>query len=87
MDGIDLMLRAARKALRSVDPEIEAAAQRAVTRLQELDARTVEPIRKHMASIDTGRIDRLASDVGREMAGFVERIAHRIESEIDASRK
>jgi hypothetical protein len=75
-DGIDLIRRAARKALGSLDPRIEAAAERAVKRLQELDVNAVEELRRR-AGPD---VERLATEVGREIEGFVARVAERVES-------
>jgi hypothetical protein len=82
VDGIDLMLRAARKAMRSVDPRIEQAAERALNTLQELDEKAGEPIRRTVGAIDPKRVETLAAEAGREIASLVERIAGRVESEL-----
>src|SRR5689334_21412970 len=73
VDGIDLMLRAARKTLRSVDPRIEQAAERAVTKLQQLDANAAENFRQRAAEIDP-KLGKLAGEAGREIVGLVERL-------------
>lgn len=75
-DGIDLIRRAARKALGSLDPRVEAAAESAVKRLQELDDNAVEELRRRAGP----EVERLASEVGREIEGFVARVAERVES-------
>ena len=85
VDGIDLMLRAARKTLRSVDPRIEAAAARAVTRLQEFDDALVEDLRRPAKAEPI--LGKLALDAGREMAGLVEQLAARLEKALAHSAK
>jgi len=79
-DGIDLLRRAARKALRSVDPRIEAAAERALSHLQELDEKTVEPLRQKFGPLDPKRLETLVTDVGREFQAALERVTERVES-------
>ena len=82
VDGIDLMLRAARKAMHSLDPRIEQAAERALNTLQEIDEKASEPIRRTVGAIDPKRVEALANDAGRELASLIERIAGRVESEL-----
>jgi hypothetical protein len=89
-DGIDLIRRAARKALGTLDPRIEAAAERAVKRLQELDQNATEAFRRNVPSSphpsDRKRsdtltdVEQLANDVGREIQDFVGRVAERVEA-------
>ena len=79
-DGIDLMLRAARKALKSVDPGIEAAAARAVTRLQELDTQVLDSAREHLGA-EQQKLEQLATEMGRDIAAVVKRVAERIEAD------
>ncbi len=79
-DGIDLIRRAARKALGKLDPRIEAAAERAVKRLQELDTNAVEELRRRAGPEALADIERLANEVGREIEGFVGRVAERVEA-------
>ena len=86
VDGIDLMLRAARKAMRSVDPRIEQAAERALNTLKEIDEKASEPIRRTVGSIDPKRVEALATEAGREIANLVERIAGRVESELSGRK-
>ena len=78
-DGIDLMLRAARKSLRALDPRIEQAAERALTRLQQLDAGATAAL-KERAGLDAKKIENLAAEMGREIAAVVERVSTRVES-------
>jgi hypothetical protein len=78
-DGIDLMVRAARKALRAVDPGIEAAAARAVTRLQELDAQVLDRARGNL-SAEQQKLEALATEMGRDITEVVRRAAERIDA-------
>jgi hypothetical protein len=84
-DGIDLLLRAARKALKSVDPRVEAAAQQAVTRLQALDAQAAEALRKNLG-VDPRQIDELATEIGRDLVAVVQRVAERVEATFGRAR-
>ena len=79
-DGIDLMLRAARKALKSVNPGIEAAAARAVTRLQELDTQVLDSAREHLGA-EQQKLEQLATEMGRDIAAVVKRVAERIDAD------
>jgi hypothetical protein len=79
------MLRAARKTLRSVDPRIEAAAARAVTRLQEFDDALAADLRRPAKAEPI--LGKLALDAGREMAGMVEQLAARLEKALAHSAK
>ena len=79
VDGIDLMLRAARKATRSVEPRIEATAERVVIRLKEFDERVANQSQPR-AALDRKQLEAIATDAGREVAALVERVAHRVES-------
>jgi len=78
-DGIDLMLRAARKALQAVDPRIEAAAAQAVTRLQELDSQVLESARQGLEA-EHQKLEELATEMGRDIAALVKRVAERIDT-------
>jgi len=78
-DGIDLMVRAARKALRTVDPGIEAAAARAVTRLQELDSQVLERARENLGA-EQQKLETLAAELGRDITDVVKRAAERIDA-------
>lgn len=84
-DGIDLMLRAARKALKSVDPGIEAAAARAVTRLQELDDQVLDSAREQLGA-EQRKLEHLAGEMGRDLAALVKRVAERIDAGADKPR-
>jgi len=79
-DGIDLMLRAARKALKSVDPGLEAAAARAVTRLQELDTQVLDSAREHLGA-EQQKLERLATEMGRDIAAVLRRVAESIDAD------
>ncbi len=78
-DGIDLLLRGARKGLRAVDPRIEATAERALLRLQALDAAAVTSFQK-ASGLETAQLEQLTMDVGRDLAAVVERVAARVEA-------
>src|SRR5690349_11005526 len=85
VDGIDLMLRAARKALHSVDPRIEAAAAEALERLRQLDEQASEAARQKLGA-ERGELEKILSDLGRDMASAVERVAKRVDSAFGRSR-
>jgi hypothetical protein len=77
-DGIDLMLRAARKALRAVDPRIEAGAALALQRLRELDEQAEEAARRKLG-MDRGELEKMLSELGRDTMAAVERVTKRID--------
>lgn len=81
-DGLELMLRAARKAVRKVDPtRIEQAGRRALESLESLDAKKVGALGKKAAkNLDPRHIEEVAEDAGRELLNVVERIADRVET-------
>lgn len=79
-DGLDLMLRAARKALHSLDPRIEEVGRRALERLQALDATALETAKRAREQLDMGKLEQAAQDAGREVEKTVERLAKRIET-------
>jgi uncharacterized protein YndB with AHSA1/START domain len=79
VDSIDLMLRAARSALQSVEPRIEATAEQALVRLRLFDE-TVETSSRRTAAHDRKQLEAIATDAGREIAALVERVAERVES-------
>jgi len=82
-DGLDLMLRAARKAMRTLDPRIEETARRALERLEQFDASALSEMgKKAAAKVDPQRLEQVAEEAGREIAGAVERVAQRIEEAI-----
>jgi hypothetical protein len=78
-DGIDLMLRAARRALRAVDPGTEATAERLLIRLKQFDE-SVERQSQSKAALDRKQLDAIANEAGREIAALVERVAQRVET-------
>ncbi len=81
-DGLDLMLRAAKKAVRHVDPQnIEALGRRALGNLEALNKKRVEEVRrKAKHSLDPRRIEEIAEEAGRELWRVVERVAERVDS-------
>lgn len=85
-DGLDLLLRAARKAMHSVDPRLEAAAQRALERLQQFDSEASSALRER-TGIDPKQVEKLAADTGREIASVVERLAKGVEKVFSGSSK
>jgi hypothetical protein len=87
-DGLELMLRAARKAVRSVDPgKIESLGRRAVSSLENLDRKRVGELGKKAAkNLDPRRIEEIAEEAGRELLNVVERVAERVESAVSGSR-
>ncbi len=87
-DGLELMLRAARKAVKSVDPgKIESLGRRAVGHLENLDRKRVGEIGKKAArNLDPRRIEEIAEEAGRELLSVVERVAERVESVVSGSR-
>ena len=78
-DGLDLMLRAARKAARHVDPQnIEALGRRALDNLDALKRRRVEDLRQEARrKLDPRRIEEIAEDAGKELWKVVERVTGR----------
>jgi hypothetical protein len=79
VDSIDLMLRAARSALPSVEPRIEATAERALVRLRLFDD-SVETSSDGAAERDQTELEAIAAEAGREIASLVERVAQRVEA-------
>jgi hypothetical protein len=89
VDGIDLMLRAARRATRSVETRIEATAERVLIRLKQFDE-SVERQSERRAALDRKQLEAIATDAGRDIAALVERVAQRVESVLgrpDESRR
>ncbi len=84
-DGIDLMLRAARKTLRSVDPRTEAAGAKALERLRALDEQAGEVARQRLG-VELGELEKILGELGRDMASAVERVAKRVDGVIGRSR-
>jgi hypothetical protein len=80
---IDLLVRAARKGLGGVDQRLEAATERALLRLQQLDTARLEAL-DDAAGTEGANVEQLAADVGRELADVIERIAERVEAALPA---
>jgi hypothetical protein len=87
-EGLELMLRAARKAVRSVDPsKFEALGRRAVSNLENLDRKRVGELgRKAAKNLDPRRIEEIAEEAGRELLNVVERVAERVETAVAGTR-
>ncbi len=87
-DGLELMLRAARKAVKKVDPSrIEQAGRRALHNLETLDARKVGELGKKAAkNLDPKHIEEVAEEAGRELLSVVERVADRMEAIVNKAR-
>ena len=79
-DGIELLRRAARKTLRAVDPRIEELAERAVTRLKELDEGANKEFSARAAQLQ--ELEKVADETGQQLVAAVERLAERIESAV-----
>ena len=84
-DGLELMLRAARKVVKKVDPaKIESAGRRAMDNLESLDAKKVGDFGKKAAkNLDPKKIEEVAGDAGRELLSVIERVADRMEKIVD----
>lgn len=81
VDGIDLLLRAARKAVGKLDPELERSAQSALERLQALDSGMTRELTERAATL-APRLERVARETGREVVDVVRRLTERIESNV-----
>jgi hypothetical protein len=79
VDSIDLMLRAARSAARSVEPRIEATAERTLVRLHLFDE-NVETLSDQAAALARKQLETITTETGHEIAALVERVAERVES-------
>ena len=82
--GLDLMMRAARKAVRRIDTSrVEQVGRRAIEGLEGLDRRRVGELgRKAVKNLDPRRIEEIAEEAGRELINVVERVADRVETVI-----
>jgi hypothetical protein len=86
-DGLELMLRAARKAMRNVDPtKLEDLGRRAIRGLEQVDRQKVQDFgRKAVKNLDPRRVEEVAEDAGRELLAVVERVAERIDGLIGSA--
>jgi hypothetical protein len=85
-DGLDLMLRAAKKAVRNVEPaKLEELGKRALKGLESLDSAGIG--RKAARAIDVHKIEEIAQDAGKELLGVVERVAERVEAMVGVGGK
>ena len=80
-DGLDLMLRAMRKAVKEVEAgRIEELGHKARQRLQRFDRRKMEELRRRAATQqDPRRIEDIAEEAGRELLRVVERVTDRFD--------
>lgn len=80
-DGLHLMLSAAKKALKNVDPNrIEEVGRRALKNLEGVDGRKVGDFgRKAAKNLDPRKIEEVAEEAGRELLSVMERVADRVE--------
>jgi hypothetical protein len=86
-EGLDLMLRAAKKAMRHVDPaNMEKLGRRALESIEHLRRERVEEIgRKARQRLDTKRVEEIAEEAGRELLRVVERVAERVDAVVNPS--
>lgn len=79
--GLDLMVRAARKALKNIEPaRIEELGKRAMRSVETLDRKAVSELGKKAAkNLDPRRIEEVAEEAGRELMSVIERVAERVE--------
>jgi hypothetical protein len=87
-DGLDLMMRAARKAMRGFDPaKLEDLGRRAVRSVESLDAKQVSEFgRKAARNLDPRKIEEVAQDAGRELMNVIERVSDRIDGLVSNPR-
>jgi len=88
-DGLDLMMRAARKAMRGFDRgKLEDLGRRAVRSVENLDPSQVGELgRKAARNLDPRKIEEVAQDAGRELMNVIERVSDRIDSMVTGSRR
>lgn len=87
-EGLDLVLRAAKKAVKNLDPaRLEELGRRAVKTVEQIDKRQVEEMgrvaKKHL---DPRKVEEVAEEAGRELLAVVERVADRIDTLIGGAR-
>jgi hypothetical protein len=87
-EGLELMMRAARKAVRGIETSrIDELGRKARTNLERIDRRKVEQFgRKAAQKLDPRRIEEIAEDAGRELFKVVERVADRVEGVVEGLR-
>jgi hypothetical protein len=88
-EGLELMLRAARKAVRGIDStRIEELGRRALRSVEGLDRQKVQDLgRKAAKNLDPRKIEEVAEEAGRELLAVVERVAERVEGIVSGSRR
>jgi len=88
-DGLELMLRAARKAVRGIDPaRIEELGRRAIRSVEGLDRQKVQDLgRKAARNLDPKKIEEVAEEAGRELLAVMERVAERVEGIVAGSKR
>ncbi len=87
-DGLDLMMRAARKAMRGFDrTQLESLGRRAVRSVENLDPKQVSDLgRKAARHLDPRKIEEVAQDAGRELMNVIERVSDRIDGLVSSAR-
>lgn len=87
-EGLDLMLRAAKKAVKNLDPaRLEELGRRAVKSVEQIDKRQVEEMgRMAKKHLDPRKVEEVAEEAGRELLAVVERVADRIDSLMGGAR-
>jgi hypothetical protein len=88
VDGLSLVLRAARRAAGQLDPaKLEAFSQKARDHLSSIDRQKIEAVGRRAASqaknLDPSSIERYAEEAGKELVHVVERLATRVEKFVD----
>lgn len=80
-EGLNLMLNAARKAIKKVDRQrLEDAGRRAMKNLETIDAKKVGAIGiKAARNLDPRKVEEVAEEAGRELISVVERITDRLD--------
>ena len=86
-EGLDLVLHAARKAVRNIDlGRLEDLGRRARQSLENVGPDRVEELgRKAAEKLDPRRIEEIAEETGRELLSVVERVADRMEKAVAGS--
>lgn len=79
--GLDLMLRAAKKALKNIEPtHLEELGKRAMRTVENLDRKKVSDFGKKAAkNLDPRKIEEVAEEAGKELMSVIERVAERVE--------
>lgn len=87
-EGLELVLRAARKAVHQVESvRLDELGRRALGSLESLDKRKMGELgRKAVKNLDPRRVEEIAEEAGRELISVVERVADRVEEILSGSK-